>query len=53
MTLPEFRHALFAMSLSMFAGSAFYGEHKALLDAHGLDLIGVADTFASVFSSGE
>lgn len=51
-TLPGFRHDLYAMNLSMFAGSAFYAEHKAALDAHGLGFVPAADSFASPFSNG-
>lgn len=51
-TLPGFRHDLYAMNLSMFAGSPFYAAHKARLDAAGLALVPVSHSFASVFDDG-
>lgn len=48
-TLPGFRHDLFAMNLSMFAGSAFFNKNKDALFANGLGIVPVADCFASVF----
>lgn len=51
-TLPGYRHDLFAMNLSMFAGSAFFAAHKDGLFAHGLDFVPVADSFASPFPNG-
>ncbi|QQR40767.1 phytoene desaturase family protein [Devosia rhizoryzae] len=51
-TLPGFRHDLYAMNLSMFAGSAFYAEHKTALDAQGLAFVPVANSFASPFPIG-
>ena len=51
-TLPGFRHDLYAMNLSMFAGSPFYAAHKARLDAAGLALLPVSHSFASVFDDG-
>ncbi len=50
-TLPGFRHDLYAMNLSMFAGSAFLAAHREALTQHGLEFVGVADTFASIFSN--
>lgn len=52
-TLPGFRHDLFAMNVSLFAGSSFYREHKAALDAAGLEFVGVANSFASAFPDGK
>ena len=52
-TLPGFRHDLFAMNVSLFAGSAFYREHKAALDAAGLEFVTVANSFASAFPGGK
>ena len=52
LTLPGFRHDLYAMNLSMFAGSPFYAAHKARLDAAGLALVPAAHSFASVFDDG-
>jgi phytoene dehydrogenase-like protein len=51
-TLPGFRHDLYAMNLSMFAGSPFYAAHKARLDAAGLALVPATHSFASVFDDG-
>lgn len=51
-TLPGFRHDLYAMNLSMFAGSAFYTEHKAALDAQGLAFVPATESFASPFLDG-
>ncbi len=51
-TLPGFRHDLYAMNLSLFAGSAFYAAHKARLDAAGLALVPASHPFASVFDDG-
>lgn len=51
-TSPGFRHDLFAMNVSLFAGSAFYRTHKAALDAQGLEFVPVTNTFASVFPDG-
>ena len=51
-TLPGFHHDLYAMNLSMFAGSPFYAAHKARLDAAGLALVPATHSFASVFDDG-
>src|SRR6218665_217844 len=51
-TLPGFRHALYAMNLSLFAGSAFHAEHGATLARHGLAFIAAARPFASAFAEG-
>ena len=51
-TLPGFRHDLYAMNLSMFAGSGFYAAHKAALDAAGLALVPASHSFASAFDDG-
>lgn len=50
-TLPGFRHDLYAMNLSMFAGSPFHAEHGQLLAKHGLEFVGASKPFASVFPS--
>lgn len=52
LTLPGFRHDLYAMNLSMFAGSPFFAEHRQLLLAHGLRLCPVDRSFASAFPDG-
>ncbi len=51
-TLPGFRHDLYAMNLSMFAGSPFHAEHGALLARHGLAFVGAERPFASAFDEG-
>lgn len=51
-TLPGFRHDLCAMNLSMFAGSKFFGDYKSDLIDHGLALVQVESSFASVFPDG-
>jgi phytoene dehydrogenase-like protein len=48
-TLPGFRHDLYAMNLSMFAGSPFFAAYKDELLAQGLGFVPAADCFASVF----
>lgn len=52
LTLPGFRHDLYAMNLSMFAGSPFFAEHRQLLVEHGLRLCPAEHTFASAFPDG-
>lgn len=52
-TLPGFRHDLYAMNLSMFAGSAFHAEHGKRLAQHGLAFVPATKPFASVFRGGE
>ena len=51
-TLPGFRHDLYAMNLSMFAGSGFFAAHKDRLLAHGLGFVPAADCFATAFPDG-
>jgi len=51
-TLPGFRHDLFAMSLNAFVGSPFFAEYKDELFAHGLALAGSPKAFGSVFPDG-
>ncbi|MFZ5526129.1 MAG: phytoene desaturase family protein [Pseudomonadota bacterium] len=48
-TLPGFRHDLYAMNLSSFAGSPFHAEHAGLLAQHGLSFIPADKPFASAF----
>lgn len=50
-TLPGFRHDLYAMNLSSFAGSPFHAEHGALLAQHGLSFVPADRPFASAFPS--
>ena len=48
-TLPGFRHDLFAMNLSLFAGSPFVAAYGAALTRHGLAFVPATDTFATAF----
>lgn len=51
-TLPGFRHDLYAMNLGLFAGSPFFAAHKDRLIANGLDFVGASDCFATAFPDG-
>jgi len=51
-TLPGFRHDLFAMNLSLFAGSPFAAAYGDKLAAHGLAYVPAHDCFASAFPDG-
>ena len=51
-TLPGFRHDLYAMNLSLFAGSPFFAAHKDRLLAQGLDFVGAEQCFATAFPDG-
>ena len=51
-TLPGFRHDLFAMNLSLFAGSPFAARYGDQLAAHGLAYVPAHDCFASAFPDG-
>src|SRR5580658_135332 len=51
-TLPGFRHDLYAMNLGLFAGSPFFAAHRDSLVAHGLDFVGAEHCFASAFADG-
>src|SRR5271154_395101 len=51
-TLPGFRHDLFAMNLSLFAGSPFFAAHKDRLLAHGLNFLTAEHCFATAFPDG-
>ena len=51
-TQPRFRHDLYAMNLSLFAGSPFFAAHKDRLLAHGLDLVAAEHCFATAFPDG-
>jgi len=51
-TLPGFRHDLFAMNLSLFAGSPFMAEHGDGLRAHGLAFAPAEHCFASPMRDG-
>lgn len=52
-TLPGFRHDLYAMNLSMFVGSAFHAEHGSRLAQHGLGFVHATRPFASAFPAGD
>jgi phytoene dehydrogenase-like protein len=48
-TLPGFRHDLYAMNLSLFAGSPFVAAHKERLARAGLAFVAARHCFASAF----
>jgi phytoene dehydrogenase-like protein len=48
-TLPGFRHDLYATNLNLFLGSRFYAEHADELAAHGFAVAGAAHPFGSLF----
>jgi phytoene dehydrogenase-like protein len=51
-TRPRFRHDLYAMNLSLFAGSPFFAAHKDRLLSHGFGLISADHCFATAFPDG-
>ena len=51
-TLPGFKHDLFASNLSIFARSPAYLENKAAYDAAGLQLLSSKAPFASIYARG-
>jgi phytoene dehydrogenase-like protein len=51
-TLPGFRHDLYAMNLSLFAGSPFFAAHKDRLLGAGLAFVGAERCFATAFPDG-
>jgi len=51
-TLPGFRHDLFAANLNLFAGSPFHAEFGEDLAAHGLEFVPSSKPFSSVFPNG-
>lgn len=51
-TVPGFRHDLYATNLSAFVGSAFMGEFGPDLTRHGLELVQASKAFGSVFPDG-
>ena len=51
-TRPGFRHDLYAMNLSLFAGSPFFAAHKDRLFAHGLGFLTAEHCFATAFPDG-
>jgi phytoene dehydrogenase-like protein len=52
-TLPGFRHDVYATNLNAFAASAFASEFRADLEAAGLEFIRASKVFCSVFPDGE
>ncbi len=51
-TLPGFRHDLYAMNLSLFAGSPFFAAHGETLQKHGLAFAPVEHVFATAYPDG-
>ena len=51
-TLPGFRHDLYAMNLSLFAGSPFFAAHKERLIKAGVEFAPAARSFATAFPDG-
>lgn len=51
-TLPGFRHDLYATNLNLFAGSAFFEEFQADLFRHGFGIAGTGKPFGSIFPGG-
>ncbi len=51
-TLPGFRHDLYAMNLSLFAGSPFFAAHKQRLVKAGLEFVAAERSFATAFADG-
>jgi phytoene dehydrogenase-like protein len=51
-TLPGFRHDIYAMNLSLFAGSPFFAAHKDRLLVQGLEFVGADHCFATAFPDG-
>lgn len=48
-TLPGFRHDLYATNLNIFVGGAFFAEHRDDLFRHGFGIAGAPRPFASAF----
>ncbi len=51
-TLPGFRHDVYAMNMSLFAGSPFFAAHRDLLLQHGLAFVPAPESFATAFPDG-
>ena len=51
-TLPGFRHDLYATNLNLFMGSRFQAEFGDELRTHGFDVVAASKPFASVFPEG-
>jgi phytoene dehydrogenase-like protein len=52
-TLPGFRHDLYATNLNLFAGSPFVAEYGQELAAHGFAVVGSSKPFGSLFPGAE
>ncbi len=52
-TLPGFRHDLFAANLNLFTGSPFFAEYGERLIEHGLEFVPSSNPFSSVFPGGK
>ena len=52
-TVPGFRHDLFATNLNLFAGSPFFAEYGDDLAQHGLAFASSDKPFSSVFPDGQ
>jgi phytoene dehydrogenase-like protein len=52
-TIPGFRHDLFATNLNLFANSPFYAEFKSELHRNGLEFVRSSKAFSSVFPDGD
>jgi phytoene dehydrogenase-like protein len=50
-TLPGFRHDLYATNLSLFTGSRFYRDHRVELESAGLRFITCHEAFASAYQN--
>ena len=50
-TLPGFRHDLYATNLSLFTGSRFYRDHRVELESAGLRFITCHVAFASAYQN--
>jgi phytoene dehydrogenase-like protein len=51
-TLPGFKHDLYATNLNLFMGSRFFAEHGDELAAHGFAVAGASKPFGSIFPDG-
>ena len=52
LTRAGFRHDLYAMNLSLFAGSPFFAAHRQRLLAAGLEFVSAPRSFATAFPDG-
>jgi phytoene dehydrogenase-like protein len=51
-TLPGFKHDLYATNLNLFMGSRFFAEHGDELAQHGFAVAGASKPFGSLFPDG-